>query len=529
MMKKPPHTSRASLRTKTGCLTCRKRKKKCNEQRPKCLYCVTSQRTCVWPSVDLLIDGRNRARRASSQSSDAGRQKIRQPDDAKALVSTGSSMLAADFDIALRTLGSGLEVAIAHHFVDHYYPHLISFDCDPTFRLEWLSSIQKSMPQCTSLRYSVLANAASHIFLTGQCPQMQDLAIHYYTRSLRGLGTAISHLDTSNWQFAHNDILTSIIFLYLHGNMGSGTYSDISIHVNAAMRVLKRRFFQLGAGASSMRPTDRLLVESVIYQIFQVEMGYWSDGPGKGLAHQFDPGFWSGCERFLHGLSVSPESHDASISPVLGIPMVIYKLMLIIRRLWTMNPKSRDFEVFLSQVENQLSAWEGCELPAANSIESLFSRQPSMNEPSHSIVGHSTTIMVICASLLVHHLRTQPHSLRVPVPPDKECDKQVDKITAILRSRKGHHQWTSCHVGTYPVYVAGYLMRSEEEIMLVRAEMQQRFEDLHWRQVSRYWEDLETVWKTRSQSSPTARRFDSPLSDCLQTKIHPTPNCLRPD
>jgi hypothetical protein len=44
--------------------------------------------------------------------------------------------------------------------------------------------------------------------------------------------------------------------------------------------------------------------------------------------------------------------------------------------------------------------------------------------------------------------------------------------------------------------VAGYFMRSEEEIGLVRAEMQQRFENLHWGQVSRYWEDLETVWRT---------------------------------
>jgi hypothetical protein len=31
-----------SNRTKTGCLTCRKRKKKCDEQKPECkLYCVS--------------------------------------------------------------------------------------------------------------------------------------------------------------------------------------------------------------------------------------------------------------------------------------------------------------------------------------------------------------------------------------------------------------------------------------------------------------------------------------------------------
>jgi len=295
------------------------------------------------------------------------------------------------------------------------------------------------------------------------------------------------------------------------------------------MRVLERRFFQPQAGADLKYSTDRLLVESVIYQIFQVEMGYWSDGASNRLPHQFDPGFWLRCEHFLHGSSGSPELCDASISPVLGIPMAVYKLMLIIRRLWTMDPKSRPFEISLSQVENELSAWQRFELLAANSDESSASRKSSMIAPPLSIVGHATRITVICASLLVHHLRTQPRDLRVPVPPtDKECDKQVDSITAILRSRKGDHQWTSCHVGTYPVYVAGYFMRSEEEVTLVRAEMQQRFEDLHWGQVSRYWEDLETVWRMRSQSMPAARRFDSPISDCLQTKIHSTPDCLIP-
>ncbi|EJT75874.1 hypothetical protein GGTG_05803 [Gaeumannomyces tritici R3-111a-1] len=41
------------LRTKTGCLTCRKRHKKCDEQFPVCSHCVTSNRECVWPEPGL--------------------------------------------------------------------------------------------------------------------------------------------------------------------------------------------------------------------------------------------------------------------------------------------------------------------------------------------------------------------------------------------------------------------------------------------------------------------------------------------
>jgi hypothetical protein len=110
--------------------------------------------------------------------------------------------------------------------------------------------------------------------------------------------------------------------------------------------------------------------------------------------------------------------------------------------------------------------------------------------------------MVNCASLLLDQLRGQP--LAFPVAPANEkYDGKLNEIVSILRSRKGDRHWTSCHVGTYPVYVAGYFMRCEEEIDLVRTEMQQRFENLHWGQVSRYWNDLETVWRTTTRNVST--------------------------
>lgn len=413
------------------------------------------------------------------------------------IVPSESSLLAIGSDVVLRTLGTDLEVAIARHFVDHFYPHLISLDCDRQFRLEWLRSIQDSMPHCAGLRYSVLANAASHLFLGGQGARMQDLALHYYTRSLRGLGTAISRFHTREGSHCTNDILTSMIFLYLHGYIGDETHDDISIHVGAAVQVLARRFLQPGAELGFKRPVDRLVVESVIYQIFQLEMGFWSDDSGEGLAYQFDPRFWLKCEGLLRGPSTSPELPNANTSPVLGIPMAIYKLMLMIRRLWTMNPKPPDFNHSLTRLEAELGSWERYGL-LEHENESLFaSCKPPIAVSSHSIVGHATIIMVTCASLLVHQLRRQPHGSPV-APNDEESGELVDRIISILRYRKGDHQWTSCHVATYPIYVAGYFMRSEEEISLVRSEMQQRFEDLHWRQVSRFWDDLETVWRMRS-------------------------------
>ena len=42
-------------RSKTGCLTCRKRKKKCDENKPKCNSCIHLNKECIWPSKDNII------------------------------------------------------------------------------------------------------------------------------------------------------------------------------------------------------------------------------------------------------------------------------------------------------------------------------------------------------------------------------------------------------------------------------------------------------------------------------------------
>lgn len=45
------------LRVKTGCLTCRRRKKKCDEIRPLCTGCSRNKLSCLWPRSHHGIDG----------------------------------------------------------------------------------------------------------------------------------------------------------------------------------------------------------------------------------------------------------------------------------------------------------------------------------------------------------------------------------------------------------------------------------------------------------------------------------------
>ena len=54
---------KSSIRTKTGCLTCRRRRKKCDETRPACQGCRRNFLCCQWPS-ESGSSGAPRARRS---------------------------------------------------------------------------------------------------------------------------------------------------------------------------------------------------------------------------------------------------------------------------------------------------------------------------------------------------------------------------------------------------------------------------------------------------------------------------------
>ncbi|KAL4896554.1 hypothetical protein BDV59DRAFT_108693 [Aspergillus ambiguus] len=51
-------SSRARLRTRSGCGECRGRRKKCDEKRPRCGGCIRNDLTCTWPTERQPLDRR---------------------------------------------------------------------------------------------------------------------------------------------------------------------------------------------------------------------------------------------------------------------------------------------------------------------------------------------------------------------------------------------------------------------------------------------------------------------------------------
>lgn len=67
-----PRTSRVPtkqhrFRSLTGCLTCRQRKKKCDERKPKCIGCTRNSLQCAWPVAGPRSKPQNSVLRAASQ------------------------------------------------------------------------------------------------------------------------------------------------------------------------------------------------------------------------------------------------------------------------------------------------------------------------------------------------------------------------------------------------------------------------------------------------------------------------------
>ncbi|WVQ96139.1 hypothetical protein IAU59_003241 [Kwoniella sp. CBS 9459] len=79
-------------RSRDGCLTCRTRKVKCNEERPVCDKCRIKSRECVWPSGDESERRRNKKRRTNLSQSERDSAKPHSPSDSNGTRSISASV-----------------------------------------------------------------------------------------------------------------------------------------------------------------------------------------------------------------------------------------------------------------------------------------------------------------------------------------------------------------------------------------------------------------------------------------------------
>lgn len=248
---------RRKLRAKTGCFTCkhvnldfyvvadrkaiagRQRRKKCDEKSPICDLCSSSGRECIWPAADDLLDRRNAhhcdSRHQVRRAKDKPQQLENDTNDCSILALDNISVERAVPSDLLSTLTidsicpmdlslqaglthnistNHLELCISQHFSGKYFPLLLLPDCYRGFHDGWLTEIQQLMLTHKSLYYSVLACAASHMFLGDSVCEMHYIALSYYSQGVKELSVLLSNVSEYE---NHDALLMSVILLYLYG------------------------------------------------------------------------------------------------------------------------------------------------------------------------------------------------------------------------------------------------------------------------------------------------------------------------
>lgn len=277
--------------------------------------------------------------------------------------------------------------------------------------------------------------------------------------------------------------------------MGRGTYTDIPRHVNAATRILTMRLFN--GPLSISRSFDRLAVESVLYQIFLVTTGLWSDQ--IPLDYDFDARFWLQAEKLLDQSKLFPGRSNSLNSPVLGVPVTLFRLALSLKQRYQ-SPFRQD-QATLDQLRSELEEWEalvlcGHELDCLSEYE-----QPNRQHRFYQDAGY---LYILIASLLLDQLTGNENqnedngqSRAEPPRPAPIESWQIRKATQILRRYQHDDEWKLCFIGNWPVYTLGFFMSRSEDVQLVRDDMHRRWNLTRFAQLARFINDLEASFTER--------------------------------
>lgn len=289
--------------------------------------------------------------------------------------------------------------------------------------------------------------------------------------------------------------------------MGRGTYFDVPRHLNAATRVLALRLFKQTPIIGSL--FDRLAVESVLYQIFLVSTGLWSDeNVNRRLEFDFDLDFWLRAEKLINESSVFPGQSSAMNSPVLGAPVGLFRLALTVKQMY--QGAVTYTERTLKELRIEIKSWESFVLYDKDTDQ--FPHTEPRNHKDDFYKNASYLFILIISLLFTQltsprllgpssHLDPNTSSLsapqsRPPLAADPNC-WQIQKAIQILKSYQTDYAWASSFLGNWPVYSIGFFMARPEHIQLVRNDLRRRWDLTKFNQSARYLHDLDRTWAAR--------------------------------
>ncbi|KAJ5114178.1 hypothetical protein N7456_002712 [Penicillium angulare] len=353
-----PRRRPAHLRTKTGCLTCRNRKKKCDEARAPCLNCTKRNIECVWqrsPNLQRPASPAENANMVSdipkdtdiSISMDDGFVTPPSPPNAFHTTHRVEAILRMPFTYsAAITPESG---TLFDFLKQKFLPELIRPAAE-THVIDALSketlTLALDSPFCM---HALLACCGAEIPAYDDKPR--DLARTHYTRSV---GALRQHLSNNCLRSHWVATTLTVMMLCIYERSKPQSSAGVSIHLAGAARLI-----QVGSSGNldSSNPTGiekamhRLVRESFIFHV-ATSLPFQNDFTDRS---EIEIAFSLAEEAVLPHFR--PENISYSSSPVLGFPPKLFRSIYMAYRLYQDSKwGSVDFEACHS-LEYDLRQW----------------------------------------------------------------------------------------------------------------------------------------------------------------------------
>ncbi|KIV92421.1 hypothetical protein PV10_03721 [Exophiala mesophila] len=487
--------SKAKLRTKSGCLTCRKRKMKCDEVKPSCCNCSLSNRACLWPSVSDLYDRRNRRRFELESINSAGDSAHGCSDDLTLVDGIGlcASLLRPSPQLQT-SISSECENSLLNYYVDSFLSIILLPTTQPKDYSEFRSYTLVLALECESVKHTILCSSAANKFMLTGNDYFRQISLKHYAEALKSVNQSLASIDYSRESWA-DPLIVSVAYLYISAFWGPDANKDAAKHVAGMQQLFKLRYSTKTSPVNVDRSFDRIMAESALYHSFLLTMR----DPFASSFHN-DWSFLSSTLDLLES-QVYVDPGEAAKSPVIGAPPSIYRLILDIIHMF--NSPSRGNAEEHAKIRRSMDYWERL----LDSDASIF---------RDTGYGDAIELYILSASLLLDWISelTQVSGPITLLNLSMHCGStttgfdgeprlrwQIARAISVLRRPDNKYYWTWCYLSSWPLTVLGYAVDYEEGINLIKEVLHDSRYCIGYAEMERVKNELEGVWHIRQRKS----------------------------
>ncbi|KAK5989384.1 Transcriptional activator UGA3-like protein [Cladobotryum mycophilum] len=236
-------------RSKRGCLSCRSRKKKCDEARPRCSGCCRNGLTCRW--ADAPSETEDDSVHGTFESFH-----ITSPEASETLSKPNSALVRIENESLPRALpvsrpGSActltpVSLSLLQHYLEHTACLLASVRSNKT---PFITLVMPLAYADDLLMHTVLALSGSHLAVKQECKATTSTAItsgsiwnataQHYHKTISGLRQELANFDTTD---AHNQVrILLILIIVCHYEAVCGNTDGVMIqHLRAGRELIRR-------------------------------------------------------------------------------------------------------------------------------------------------------------------------------------------------------------------------------------------------------------------------------------------------